>query len=57
MSKGDSAFGQIVWGELQRHFVSRQNTNSIAPESAGKVRKHHSLVFQLDAEESTRELF
>jgi hypothetical protein len=50
MPESDSAFGQIVGGKFEGDFVACQYANAIAAETAGEVRKHHALMFQLDAE-------
>jgi hypothetical protein len=53
--EGDSAFGQIVGGKFQRHFVARQNAYAVPAQSAREVRQHHALMFQLDAEQPAGE--
>jgi len=52
MTECNSAFGEIVRGEFQSDFVTRQNADAIAAEPARQVGQHHPLVFQLNAEQA-----
>jgi hypothetical protein len=50
MTERDPALRQIVRGEFQSDFVTRQNANSVAAEPSRQVRKYNSFMFELDAE-------
>jgi len=56
VSEGNPAFGQIVGGKFQSDLISRQHADAIAAEAASKVCQHHSLMFQLNAEETAGKL-
>jgi len=55
MPEGDSAFGQIVGGKLEGHFVAGKYANAIATQTPREVGKHYALMFQLNTEESAGE--
>lgn len=57
MPKRDAPFGEIVRRELKSYFVTGENAYAIPAKPAGKMGEYHSLMFELDAEETTRELF
>jgi len=54
--EGNSAFGQIVGGKLKRYFIASQDADAVPAKAAREMRKHHSLMLQLDAEKTTGEL-
>lgn len=57
MTERNSAFGEIVGGELHGDFVAREDADAIAAKSARQVSQNHTLVFELYAEQATGELF
>ena len=56
MAEGNTAFGQIVRGQLQGDFVAREDANAVAPKATREVRQHHAVMVDLDAEFAAREL-
>jgi len=50
VAEGDTAFGQIVRGKLQRDAVTCQHADAVSAETASQVRQHNAVVFKLDAE-------
>jgi hypothetical protein len=55
MTERNSAFGEIVGGEFQSDFVTRQNADAIPAEPARQMRQNYALVFQLNAEQAAGE--
>ena len=55
MTERNSAFGEIVRGEFQSDFITRQNADAIAAEPARQMSQHHALVFQLNAKQAAGE--
>jgi hypothetical protein len=55
--EGDAPLRQIVGRQFERDFISGKHADSIAPQSARQVRQHDPLMFELDTEKSTWELF
>jgi hypothetical protein len=53
----NSRAAQIVWGELNGHFISRQNTNVMHTHLPGNETQNHMTVFELDPERRVREIF
>src|SRR6185312_3997882 len=53
---GDPALGQIVRGHFESHAVSGKDANAIAPELAGQMRQHRSLLVELNTEKSAGKL-
>ena len=53
---GDPALCQIVRGHFECYAVSSQDANSIAPQLAGQMRQHGSLLIELNAEKSAGKL-
>ena len=49
LSKGNSAFGQIVRREFHFHLVSGQDTNVILPHLARDVRHDDVSIFEFDS--------
>ena len=47
---GDASLGQIVWGNLDRDLVTRQNTNEMQAHLAGNRGDDLMPILQLDAE-------
>jgi len=55
MTERNSAFGEIVGGEFQSDFITRQNADAIAAEPARQMRQHYALMLQLNAEQAAGE--
>src|SRR5205823_835627 len=51
----NAAACQVVRRKLDRHFVSRENTNKILSHFAGNVRQNLVLVLQLNSEHGVRQ--
>jgi len=50
VAEGDTAFGQIVGGKLQRDAVTGQHADAVSAETASQMRQHNAVMFKLDAE-------
>ena len=56
VAKGDAPFGQVVGREFHGDAVAGKHADAVAAQTAGEVREHDTLMFQLDAEQTARKL-
>jgi hypothetical protein len=56
MTVGDPTLCQIVGRHFERHAISGEDANSIAPKLACQVRQHRSLLIELHTEKSAGKL-
>jgi hypothetical protein len=54
MAESYAAFGQVVRGKLKRDFVAGQNANAVTTKPAGEMGQHHSLMLELNTEQTAR---
>src|SRR3546814_13543090 len=47
---GNPTLGQIIWGELDEHFVADEDADAVLAHLAGGVAEDLMLVFQFHAE-------
>ena len=57
ISPNNSPFRQIVWGELQSHFIPRKDTDEVLAKLAADMCKNFMTVFQFNLEHRVWKLF
>lgn len=57
MAVRDSTFCQVVWGKLHRHTVTGEDSDTVTAEFAGQMGENCTVGIQLNAKQTTRELF
>jgi hypothetical protein len=53
----DASTTQVVGGQFNGHFVSRQDADVVHPHLAGNMPEHYMAVFQFDPEGGVGEVF
>src|SRR6185312_10462143 len=55
MAEGDAALGEVVRGEFEGDFIAGEDADAIAPQAAGEVSEHQTVMFELNREFSAGE--
>jgi hypothetical protein len=55
MAEGDAALGEVVGGEFEGDFIAGEDADAIAPQAAGEVGEHQTVMFELNREFSAGE--
>src|SRR3954471_24822772 len=56
-AENDPRAGQVVWRELDRHLVAREDLDVVHPHLSRDMAQYHMAVFQLDPERCVRQRF
>jgi hypothetical protein len=50
VAEGDAALGEIVGGKFEGDFIASEDADAIAPQAAGQVGEHQTIMFELNGE-------
>ena len=57
MTERDPSLSEVVGRQFQGDFITRQDADAIPAQPASEVGQHHTVVFELDAEQPAGKLF